>query len=156
MSRESFDSYRRSFVRLFSTHQNSYPTNQTNQDISARSPVSPSLHTRLSLDNELFVAPLPTLESSEVIDDEDEDIVEEEEVQNAPQRAQREEFEEVVLDDRKQESQKKKGLFGREGASKGLSWQLFVGRKRAESGAEMEGWKRELAGLGGMKVPVER
>lgn len=156
ISRESFDSYRRSFVR--STNLNCYATLERkrgnllgSQDISARSPIiqPDSRGGRTSLDSRTFLPP-PRLSNSFSRG------------LSVPPQTQEEEvvdkFEDVAIDDPKPPPpQKKRGILARivdstggdhdsgtrptsshESNNKSSAWHHFGGRKRGQSGQGAE------------------
>ncbi|KAK3691124.1 hypothetical protein LTR37_018877 [Vermiconidia calcicola] len=128
ISRESFDSYRRSF------------------DISARSPViQPDTRPRASLDSRTFLPPAPRSSNS---------FHRPLQVPGTQKEEESDALEDVALDDPKpQQPPKKRGMFSRildsdsnserpsnphDGISKGSPWHHFGGRKRGQSGQGAE------------------
>ncbi|KAK3720421.1 hypothetical protein LTR37_003833 [Vermiconidia calcicola] len=128
ISRESFDSYRRSF------------------DISARSPViQPDTRPRASLDSRTFLPPAPRSSNS---------FHRPLQVPGTQKEEEIDALEDVALDDPKpQQPPKKRGMFSRildsdsnserpsnthDGSSKGSPWHHFGGRKRGQSGQGAE------------------
>ncbi|KAJ8606979.1 hypothetical protein MRB53_040576 [Persea americana] len=136
ISRESFDSYRRSFVSLVHRIRHTF---LTEQDISGRSPIiRPNEHTRGSLDSRSF-APRDERLSSTTCS-----------ISSTTTSTTRRDFEDVGLDDAKPQI-KKKGIFARltestneqsdarpASSHEKSSWHHFGGRKRGQSGQGAE------------------
>lgn len=144
ISRESFDSYRRSFVRFPAIPQPpipSAPTTDSVQDISARSPVAhpDAAPSRTSLDSRFSHLNSPAKRPNTF---------------HKPDSMEEEKFEDVGLND--EAKSKKKGLFSRFGGDS--SDALQSGNKSTSFGFHIPGRKRGQSGggseLGAMKGPT--
>ncbi|KAI4208992.1 MAG: hypothetical protein LQ351_008034 [Letrouitia transgressa] len=144
ISRESFDSYRRSFVSIPRPKAIKQALTNTQQDISARSPVPPAPTTpRQSLDSRMARPPRSSIKNLE-----------------RPQPTDEEDFEDIGLnDDARHQPPKKRSIFARFGDNSEASSSPSGDNPRPTSshkGFHFPGRKRGQSGQGAELGNIER
>ena len=144
ISRESFESYRRSFVRSSPNISQSLPLTKFIQDISARSPIRQhdSTTPRQSLDSRMARPPRSAIKSNQF---------------ERPEPTDEEAFEDVGLNDEAKQPQKKRGIFSRFGDNNENAATSDTSRpSSSHRGFHLPGRKRGQSGQGAELGNIDR
>lgn len=141
ISRESFESYRRSFVRLLTFFEMAHADSTRTQDISGRSPVlrGDSFPSRTSLDSRAMRLPRSSVNGSTF---------------EKPQSTEEEGFEDVGLQD--ESKPKKKSFLSRFGESASDTHSSTGDTGKSHFGLHLPGRKRGQSGQGAELGHIER